>query len=142
MGMSNMQVQQPMQQGSGKGMGGMPPQGGSQLPPSNRAFMGGAPMGQMPLPMQRQIPMNGFQEQQPTFGQPSRYSNTAPSWDNASIMPRQQSGGKVGKGGGFETAQSKYPQTTTAPGAATATPPTPEELAATVSHLVDPTGGM
>lgn len=137
MGMSNMQVQQPMQQGSGKGMGGMPPQGGSQLPSFN-----GAPMGQMPPPMQRQMPMGGFQGQQPAFGQPSRYSNTVPSWDNANIMPKQQTGGKSGKSGGFETAQTKYPQTTTAPGTTTATPATPEELAATVSHLLDPTGGM
>jgi hypothetical protein len=112
MGMSNMQVQQPMQQGSGKGMGGMPPQGESQLPSFD-----GAPMGQMPPPMQRQIPMGGPQGQQPSFGQPNMYSNTIPSWDNASIMPGQQSGGEQGQAfGGFERAQTSFQNKSISPG--------------------------
>lgn len=44
-------------------------------------------------------PANYGNTMQPRIGQPNRYSNTAPQWDNASIQPQQRpsSGGK-GKG--------------------------------------------
>jgi len=111
MGMGNMQVQQSTQQGGGKGIGQTLLQGRQQ------PGMSGAPMGQIPqldpsmtshtmgqIPPQ-QIQGLGMQGQQPNFGQPNRYSNTMPSWDNARIAP-QQGGGKIGKGGG---SQSGYP---------------------------------
>jgi hypothetical protein len=125
MGISNMQVQQSTQQGAGKGIGQTLLQGRQQ------PGMSGAPMGQIPqldpsmtshtmgqpggagqpdpimtsyMPQQMQV--SRMQGQQPNFGQPNRYSNTMPSWDNASIKPSQQGGGKIGKGGG---SQSGYP---------------------------------
>jgi len=107
MGMSNMQVQQSTQQGAGKGIGQTILQGRQQSGGNT------APMAQMPQPdpimtsyMPQQMQGLGMQGQQPNFGQPNRYSNTMPSWDNASIKPSQQGGGKIGKGGG---SQAGYP---------------------------------
>jgi len=126
MGMSNMQVQQPMQQGSGKGFGG------SQ--PINQQFMGSQQGGNASSYFEanpdvaqsfqqnnygmdaqtfanthfqkygqgegRTMPGQQFQVgQQPRMGQPNPYSNTVGQWDNASIQPQQRPmrGGK-GKG--------------------------------------------
>jgi hypothetical protein len=73
MGMSNMQVQKPMQQGSGKGMGGMPPQGGFQMPPNNGAFQGGgADLGIMASQMA------GLQGQPPLQDQLNNYNQSMP----------------------------------------------------------------
>lgn len=134
MGMSNMQVQQSTQQGAGKGAApGMP-----QLPQPNS---NGVSMGQMPLPMPRQMQNQGFQGQQPSFGQPSRYSNTMPSWDNASIMPSRQAGGvgKIGKGGsGFERAQTSFPKQPTSVDAAQ--PAAAGGITGTMSALLDSMG--
>jgi len=96
MGMSNMQVQQPMQQGGGKGSG--MPQNGQM--PSQSQFRDTSftpPMESIAEETQPNPSMN--YGQQPRFGQPNRYSNTVSPWDNASIQPQQRpvSGGK-GKG--------------------------------------------
>jgi len=137
MGMSNMQVQQPMQQGSGKG-GGMasPPSSTPNQPKtvedlysmySDRgpdaeglAFWKGqfgddidqSEIGKFQTSV-RQIwdqegkPASYGTTGQPRMGQPNPYSNTVQPWDNASIQP-QQGTGKGGKGGGYPTAPTNF----------------------------------
>jgi hypothetical protein len=107
MGMSNMQVQQPMQQGSGKGFAG------------NKSASGSPPMESVaqdtqyidPNPDVSQTTMQNIygsnRSQQPRFGRPNQYSNTIQPWDNASIQP-QQGIGKGGKGGGYPTAPTNF----------------------------------
>lgn len=136
MGMSNMQVQQPMQQSSGKGFGGSQP-----ISQPNQQFMGSQQGGnagayfdanpdvaqsfrQNNYGMDPQTFANThFQKygqgegrtmpgQQPRLGQPNPYSNTVRQWDNASIMPTQN---PSGKGGGYETARTNFSQQSSSP---------------------------
>jgi hypothetical protein len=121
MGMSNMQVQQPMQQGSGKGFSGSQTEPTTPPPmlsmsPNTQSYFDMNPdvassysknsYGMTP----DQFSDTHYQKygqaekriapgQQPRFGQPNQYSNTIQPWDNASIQPQQSrnSGGK-GKG--------------------------------------------
>jgi hypothetical protein len=80
----------------------------------------GLPMQQSGLGNNVAYPSQGGQ---PQMGQPNPYSNTTSSWDNASIMPQQNGGGKAGKGGGqyggYPVARTNFnyalPQQTPAP---------------------------
>ena len=119
MGMSNMQVQQPMQQGGGKGAAA-PQTGGGGIRSNTPSYFDANPdvaqsyqqnsYGMTPEEFsQTHYQKYGQAEQrsapgsQPVMGQPNPYSNTVRPWDNASIMPRQQAGGKGG------TMQNNYP---------------------------------
>lgn len=129
MGMQNMQVQQPMQQSSGKGAT-VPQAGGGGIRSNTPSYFDMNPdvaqsyqqnsYGMTPDQFAqthyqkygqaegRSSPVvtNSATSGQPRFGQPSQYSNTIPRWDNATIAPQYSVGGKIGKGGGM---QSNYP---------------------------------
>lgn len=126
MGMPTASVQQPPNQGVGKGMGqptGLRPQGDygdpafdrpqpmpADLQMANQVMGGqnGQPDPSMMAPAvmphrQNQAMGKGGsnvtmpgQGRQPRMGQPNAYSNTIQPWDNASIQPQKQSG--KGKG--------------------------------------------
>ncbi len=105
MGMSNMQVQQPMQQGSGKGFAS------NQAAPTNpplESIAESTPPYFDENPNVSQTTMQNISGmnpgQQPRFGQPNRYSNTVSSWDNASIQPAQQRS-SFGKGSSSQQPQ-------------------------------------
>lgn len=118
MGMSNMQVQQPMQQGSGKGGVASQFSGGgirsntpsyfdanpdvAQSYQQNSYGMTPEQFSQTHYQKYGQAEGRANPGQQPRIGQPNPYSNTVRPWDNASIMPQQQIGGagKAGKSGG------------------------------------------
>jgi len=123
MGMSNMQVQQPMQQGSGKGFASNQATQPFQNMASNAQSYFDANPDVAQSFQQNNYGMNeqefanthfnkygqaegrampGQQPQvgqQPRMGQPNMYSNTIRPWDNASIQP-QQSRNRGGKGKG------------------------------------------
>ena len=166
MGMQNMQVQQPMQQSSGKGASSFqsPNQGSVQsstpsyfdmnpdvaqsyqqnsygMTPDQFAQTHYQKYGQAEG---RSSPVvtNSATSGQPRFGQPSQYSNTLRPWDNATIAPQYSAGGKGGKNGGM---QSNYPTARTNWSYSTPTSTSGKSGnsgMATVGRIVSPTFGQ
>jgi len=153
MGMQTMQVQQPMQQGSGKG-GAAPQASGGGIRSNTPSYFDANPdvaqsyqqnsYGMTP----EQFSQTHYQKygqaegranpnQQPRMGQPNSYSNTVRPWDNASIMPQQQigGGGKAGKGGqsqpgGYPVARTNFSYTLPTQQANQQATPAPQSLRA------------